>query len=196
MKNVYSLLIGVILILVASGCSIFQTKIDPSEQHSTDSGFSFKFPMSGDWYPGQSSKGHFMVGQKPLNDGSTKLAIVRHGPIWTPGGKSMTNKELLDGFKKDIEKEAQGGRVDKIKSEFIQKKYKNADCLFFNQTGEDNPSQGPMSMTNDGMICLHPKRKYQFIWMAMSERRPVSRPASDTLVDDRKYFFDSLEFVD
>lgn len=189
----YALLV---LTLLISACAVLQSKIDPSESHTTQGGFRFKFAMSGDWYPGQENKGLYMVGQKQLPDGTTKLAIVRHGPIWTAGGRPMTNKEILDGFRKDIEKEAQGGRTSKVKSEFNQKKYKDADCMYFLQSGEDNTVGVSMRMSNDGLICMHPKHKYQFIWLAVSERRPIGKPVSELFEDDKKKLFDSLEFLD
>lgn len=179
-----------------SGCALLQKKVVPTENITTESGFRFKFSMAGEWYPGEARKGAFVVGQKPLSDGTTKLAIVRHGPIWTGGGKPMTNKEILDGFKKDLEKEADGGRVAKIKNEFVQKKYMDADCMYFEQSGEDSSAQGPMSMNNDGLICMHPKQKYQFVWMAITERRPTGKSVSDTFADDKKHLFESLEFLD
>lgn len=82
----------------SSGCSVLQTKLDPSQEYTTETGFQFSFPMSGDWFPGSSQKGMYLVGQKPTSDSSSKLAIVRHGPIHTPDGKAMTNKEILDSF--------------------------------------------------------------------------------------------------
>ena len=188
MKAIFSSFL--FLSLMVSGCAMVKKKIDPNESHTTDGGFRFKFSMPGEWNPGQSKPGLYMAGQKSQADATTKVAIVRHGPLWTTGGKPMNNQEKLDGFKKDIEKEAQSGRVAKVKSEFSQKKYKGADCLYFEQTGEDHASQGSKSMNNDGMICLHPKRKHQFIWLAISERRPLGKPVSGTFAEDKKRFFE------
>lgn len=196
MRNIFFMFWLVALTLSVSACAMLQTKVDPNESQSTDGGFRFKFAMSGEWYAGQGNKGLYMVGQKPLSDGTSKLAIVRHGPIWTGGGKPMTNKEILDGFRKDLEKEAQGGRASKVKSEFNQKKYKDADCMYFEQSGEDSPAQGPMSMNNDGLICMHPKHKYQFIWLAISERRPLGKSVSGSFAEDKNRLFESLEFLD
>ncbi|MBL7544038.1 MAG: hypothetical protein JNL11_09485 [Bdellovibrionaceae bacterium] len=196
MKNAFFRFALAALALLVSSCSMLQKKIDPNEYQSTGSGFRFKFAMTGEWYAGQGNKGLYMVGQKSSSDGTTKLAIVRHGPIWTGGGKPMTNREILDGFRKDLEKEAQGGRVSKVKSEFNQKKYKDADCIYFEQSGEDSPAQGPMSMNNDGLICLHPKHKYQFVWLAITERRPLGKPVSESFAEDKKRLFESLDFLD
>ena len=191
-----SVLLNLVLILAFSaGCSILQKKLDPSQEYTTDSGFQFRFPMSGEWYPGSPQNGMYMVGQKPTSDGTSKLAIVRHGPIHTPGGKTMTNKEILDGFKKDIENEAKGGRVGKVKSNFSQKKYSGADCLTFEQSGEDNTANGAMNMNNDGMICLHPVKPYHFIWMAMSERWPLGKFGRSSFPEDKKQFLNSLKFI-
>lgn len=188
--------LNLILILVFSaGCSMLQKKLDPSQEYTTGSGFQFRFPMSGEWYPGSSQKGLYMVGQKPTSDGTSKLAIVRHGPIYTPGGKIMTNKEILDGFERDIENEAKGGRASKVKSNFAQKKYNGADCLTFAQSGEDNTPNGAMNMNNEGMICLHPNRPFHFIWMAISERWPLGKSGSPAFADDKKQFLNSLKFI-
>lgn len=179
-----------------SGCSMLQKKVNPEEEHSTDSGFSFRFPMSGEWYPGSSQIGMYMARQKPQPDGTSKLAIVRHGPLHTPGGKAMTNKEMLEVFKRDIEREAQGGRVSKVRSNFNQKKYSGADCLYFEQSGENNTPNGSMNMSNEGMVCLHPRRQYQFVWMATSERWPLGKSPSASFSEDKHQFFNSLRFND
>lgn len=196
MKNQFLKVIFSSLVLAISGCAMLQAKIDPAQSHTTDGGFRFQFSMPGEWYPGKDAPGQYTAGQKPLPDGTTKLAVVRHGPIWTPGGKPLTNSEMLDGFKKDLEKEAQGGRVANIKSAFSKKKYKNADCLYFEQTGQDKAGQAPMDMNNDGVICLHPKRKAQFIWLTVSERRPAGKPVSAAFGEDKNLLFNSLEFLD
>ncbi len=186
---------GVILFaLVIQACSLLQKKIDPDHHFETESGFSFQFPMSGEWYSGAETKGQYMVGKKPLSDGSSILAVVRHGPVWTPGGKSMTSAEMFEFFKKDIEKDSQGERVSEVKTHFLRKKVGEAECLSFNQLGQDNGSKDIMRLSNDGMICLHPKRRYQFIWMAISQRSPIGKPAED-LTDDENRFFSSLRFL-
>lgn len=190
-----SLINTVLILAFSTGCSLLQKKVDPAQEYTTDSGFQFRFPMSGEWYPGSPQNGMYMVGQKPTSDGTSKLAIVRHGPIHTPGGKTMTNKEILDGFKRDIENEAKSGRVSKVKSNFAQKKYSGADCLTFEQSGEDNTANGAMNMNNEGMICLHPNRPYHFIWMAMSERWPLNKSSKPAFADDKKQFFNSLKFI-
>lgn len=78
--------------------------MDTTQAQRTDSGFEFAFNMQGDWYWGKSQKGQYMVGKEPTSDGSTTLAVVRHGPVWTPGGKSASDKEILDSFEKDLKK--------------------------------------------------------------------------------------------
>jgi len=188
---------AILILALATACSLPQKKLDPSQEYSTDSGFQFRFPMSGDWYPGSPQNGMYMAGQRPTSDGTSKLAIVRHGPIYTPGGKTLTNKEILDGFRRDIENEAKGGRVSKVKSNFSQKKYGGADCLFFDQSGEDNPASGAMkmNMNNEGMICLHPNKPFHFIWMAISERWPLDKPGSPDFAHDKEQFLNSLKFI-
>lgn len=151
--------------------------------------------MSGDWYQGPAQNGMYLVGQNPASDGTSKLALVRHGPILTPVGKSMTNKEILDRFKRDIENEARDGRTTKVKVNFTETKYSGADCLAFEQMGEDNTAKGVMSLNNEGMICLHPSRPYHFVWMALSERWPLGKSRSSTFSDDKKLFFSSLNFI-
>lgn len=186
-------LVGVCFLF--SACSMFQKKVDPTQVNTTQSGFRFKFPMAGDWHEGPAARGEYTVGQKGADGVSSKMAIVRHSPIVTPAGQPMTHKEMLDGFKKQIEIDSEGGRVSKVKSHFAQKKYRGADCLMFDQVGVDNSPKGPMNMSNDGMICLHPTRPYTFIWMGISERWPLGKTASATYQDDKKRFLQSLEFT-
>ncbi len=185
-----------ILILAGSlqACSLMQKKVDPSERVVTDTGFEFRFPMKGEWYPGDGSRGQYVVGKKPSAEGTTTMALVRHGPIHTAGGKAMTSSEILERFQKDIEAEAKAGRVAKVKSQFSRKKRGEAECLFFKQAGEDQGPQQVMNMTNDGMICLHPTKKYNFVWMAISQRTPLGR-SPENLTEDEKLFFDSLSFL-
>ena len=195
-KGHKGLLVNIVLILFFSaGCSMLQKKLDPSQEYTTDSGFQFRFPMSGDWYPGQSQKGLYVVGQKPSSEGTSKITIVRHGPIYIPSDIPMTNKEILDRFKTNIENEAIGGRVSKVRSSFNQVKHNEADCLAFEQSGEDNTPSGAMNMSNQGLICLHPSRPYQFIWIAMSERWPLGKSGSASFSKDTKLLFDSLKFL-
>ena len=179
-----------------SGCSMLQKKIDPFEEYVSDTGFKFQFSMTGEWLPGGAQPGAYMVGQRPTEDGASKLAMVRHGPLHTTGGKPMSPKEMLAIFQRDIENESKGGRVSKVKSTFTQKKYEGADCLVFDQTGIDATAKGPMNMNNDGIVCLHPRKPYKFIWMAISERWPIGRPMSLTFNDDKSRLLNSLKFVD
>lgn len=67
-----------LLFAVAStltGCSLMQKKVDASTEYTTDSGFQFRFPMSGDWYPATTREGLYMVGQKGTTVGSSKIAV-------------------------------------------------------------------------------------------------------------------------
>lgn len=182
-----------VLVVTISSCSLLQTKINSNERYQTDSGFAFKFPMIGEWYPAESKQGQYLVGKKPSEDGTTMLALVRHGPIWTPNGKAMSKSEMFNIFRKNIENEGQGGQVEGVKTTFSEKKHKGADCLFFDQIGKDRAPKGEMNLSNEGMICLHPQKEYKFIWMALSARSPVNAPVVN-LSEEKKNFFDSLEF--
>jgi hypothetical protein len=185
-----------------SGCSllpasVLHKKVDPYQKLSSDNGFQFSFPMSGEWFRGNPSPiAQYMAGKEPAPDGTTTLAFVRYGPVWTPNGKAITNKEIFDSFKRDLEKDAKSGRATDVKTQFSNKKYSGAECLSFQQSGQDHPASGSMDMSNDGIICLHPKRPYQFIWLSISERRPLGKPPYDKFADDKKQFFNSLQFID
>jgi hypothetical protein len=167
-------------------------KVDSNHLYSSD-GFQFRFAMGGEWFVADSQPGFFSIGQRPLEDGSTKLAAVRYGPMGTPGGKPMSNQELIDVFKLKVAAEAKGGKVSDVKTRFTELKYKNASCLKFYQNGVDNAPESKMLLSNDGMICIHPTRPYKFIWMALSERVPFNKKLSD-LSDEEKSFFESLDF--
>ena len=193
MKQFQRFLVLATLGFLIQACSSLPTKVDPGLKNSTDSGFEFRFAMSGDWYPMNAPGGQYLIGQKPTTDGSTKLALVKHGPIYTAGGKAMSKSEIFAVFKRDIENEAHGGRVTEVKSTFSETKYKGADCLSFSQIGTDPSPQGSMNLINVGRICLHPEKAYRFIWMALSARSPKGSPLLD-LSDDKTSFFGSLEF--
>jgi hypothetical protein len=182
------------MILVVQACALLQTKIPQDHQFVTDGGFGFQVPMSGEWYFGPEQAGQYLFSRKTVSSGSTVLSLVRHGPIVIAGGKPMTSEEIYKVFKRDIERDARGGRANKVKSQFSMKMHKNTECLFFTQVGEDIGMQPPMQLTNDGMICLHPKREKQFIWMAISQRVPMSASLEDMTADENK-FFDSLQFL-
>ncbi len=196
MRKYFRIMVGIFVGLLISSCAIFKKRIDPEIAYTTDSGFRFKFAMPGEWYPGPGAQGQYVVGQNAADSGSSKLALVKHGPVFTNNGAAASNSEILASFKKNIEAESKGGRVNKVSNEFTQKKFKGADCLFFQQTGEDAGAAAPMTIRNDGLVCLNPKRKYNYIWMAISERNPVTQPPSQTLTKDKQSLFESLEFVD
>jgi len=201
--QLFSQLIMIFFVALLSSCTSLQkafiTKVNPNNTYTTDSGFSFRFPMDGEWYPDGNfvtqgyQKPQYAVGQIPEDDGSTKLAVVRHGPIWTPEGKTVSKKEIFESFKRDIENSAKGERFSKAKSVFSEKKYKGADCLSFETSAEDNSPVGLMNLINDGLICLHPTKAYQFIWMAISARTPVTKPIPQ-MSEDKTKLFDSLGF--
>jgi hypothetical protein len=167
--------------------------IDPTHPYSSD-GFEIKFGMPGEWYLAKKEGGYFAVGQKPLEDGTSKLAVARYGPFVTPGGKHMTNAELIAVFKLQVEAQAKGERFSHVQSKFTERKFKKADCLQFWQTAQDQTDKGPMALANDGLICLHPTITNKFIWLGLSERRPLTR-ASSNLAADEAAFFEALDFL-
>lgn len=183
----------VLLSLVLSSCALFNKKVDPNIIYTTKTGFQFQVPSVGQWYAGPVTENQYMFGQNPQEDETTKILVAHHGPV-SMGGMTMTNKQILDSFQNIIVRESKGGRAKNVKNEFSQRKFKNADCLFFSQNGQDRPGSVVMDMSNDGMICLHPTKKEYYIWLAISERRPVGKPSS---VDaDKTQFFESLKFLD
>jgi hypothetical protein len=191
---------SLLALILLQGCSSInnalspKVKVDPNHVYnSAGFGFLYRFGMEGQWYVADVSSGFYSVGQKPLDDGSTKLAAVRFAPMVTPGGVPMTNQQLIDVFKIKVEQSAKGGRVSEVKSRFVQLKYKKADCLKFYQTGIDNADSGKMNISNDGMICIHPTRNMQFIWMSLSERVPFNKSLSD-MSKDEKNFLETLDF--
>ncbi len=135
----------------------------------------------------------YIAGKKPLTDGTSTLAVVRHGSVWRPNDKAISNVEILNGFQKNIEADSKIGRVKNITSHFSRLKYKKADCLSFEQTGVDSVSDKALQILNDGLICLHPNIAYHFIWMALSYRSPKNIVRS-YLASDKTLFFDSLNF--
>lgn len=187
-----------LVLLFLASCVVARPKIDPTAEFKTQTGFRFRFAMPGEWQEGQSRAGQFTAGQKATGDGTTKVAVVRHGPLHTQGGVPMSNDEIFRIFRRDIEAEAKGGRVGAagaVTSQFKRQKHNGADCMFFEQSGADQTAQGMMSLTNDGMICLHPKRPYTFIWMAISERRPLGKGRTAALEEDKKQLFATLDFI-
>lgn len=180
-------------VLILSSCSILQKKVDPLFRYKTDSGFSFQVPMNGGWAEGPGGKGAYEFGMKSKKDGTTALAMVRHAPVMPSGTNKMGATETLEIFRRDFKRDSENGRVDTQKSTFDKKKFLGADCLFFKQLGEDRGVSPSMTITNDGIICLHPKNSNLFIWMAVSERRPLGAAALVSPNDEEK-FFNSLQF--
>jgi hypothetical protein len=176
------------------GCSSLQKKLDPQFRYKTEAGwFSFQVPFTGGWVEGPGEKGVYQFGVKAKKDGTTALAFVRHAPIMEPGRKKLTNSQALAMFQHDIEQDSKSGRVETKKSEFIKKKYLGADCLVFKQLGQDNGVSPSMTITNDGMICLHPKDSNRYIWMTVSERRALlAKPLVPE--SEEEQFFNSLQF--
>lgn len=183
---------------IITACSTTKPKaINPEQEFKTTNGFKFKFPMKGDWHRGESSPlAEYVVGQEPKSDGSTTLAIVKHDVFIYTGNKKMTNKDILNVFKEAIVRDAkQGPRLSNVKTQFTEAKYKNADCLFFSQVGLDSTPQGSMTLANDGKVCMHPKKEYVYVWMAIGQRVPLDKSLND-MTSDKQAFFDSLEFID
>jgi hypothetical protein len=167
--------------------------VDSQKVYALD-GFQFQFAMDGPWLVADISPGFMMVGTKPNDEKSTKLAAVRFGPMATPGNAPKTNAELIEVFKYKVEAEAKGPRMSHVKTKFKSVKYKQANCLSYEQTANDDAPTGPQDLSNDGMICIHPSRKMMFIWMVISERHAVGKSKLATDSDEQK-FFGSLGFL-
>jgi hypothetical protein len=70
------------------------------------------------------NNGNILLEKKPFEDGTAMLALVRHGPIWTPNGKAMSKSEIFNIFRKNIENKAQSGPVEESKRHFLRKNIK------------------------------------------------------------------------
>ncbi len=178
---------------LSCACSSRPTKIDPATDYHRGKLFKVSFPMEGEWSVMQNSAEHFQVGSK--NDDGTMVAFVRTGSLQSTPLASGTAAAKLKAFETDIENEAKIARVRKIKSRYRNDKHRAADCLFYDQDGEDQTPKGPMPMVLSGMVCLHPKSSSDFVWMGISHRGPTPYPAEEWPVE-RDQFFGTLRFTD
>ncbi len=185
-------------IIFAIGCASSPKKVDPQAAIQTSVGFSFKIPMSGEWYTGPQTENVFIFGKKTVNNKDNSiLAEVRHDKVDNSLKEAKTNKQILDFYRLSLLADASGGRIKNTRSDFKQKKFKTADCLYFNQVGEDLEARGTtfphMQISFKGILCLHPKDRTKFIRLALSQRVMMNAKFDD-LSKDEQVFHDSLEF--
>lgn len=166
-------------------------------------GFEYRFPRTGDWFVSQSNPGSIVIGKKFDADGQSLIAIVKNGPIGVTraeldeynktGKKIKANSEsdIIDSFRKNIERDAKQGRVKNIQTKFSEKKYDFGSCVVFSQTGEDT---GAMPISNDGKWCFN-RRTYSYIMLNISARMPSGKKLPD-LTSEKSEFFDSLIFTE
>ena len=180
-----------VFLLVLAACSTMPSKVDPQREHFTDNGFAYGFPMAGTWSLAEYSEGLHVVGRAASDDGSTELASVKHGP-YPSRTKKPTSRQELEEFKKLIQLESKGRPV---KNTFGFKKHANAECLTYQQSGKNAPGD-PLATLNEGMVCLHPTRERQYIWVTLSLRHPPKARVSKEFAEDKKRLFDTVRFFD
>ncbi len=187
--------------LFLSSCATFQAKVN-SESTNSASGFEYHFPRTGDWFVSQSTPGNIIIGKKSDNEGQSLIASVKSGPIGVTkaeldefnktGKKIKANSEsdIIESFRKNIERDAKLGRVKNIQTKFSEKKYALGRCLLFSQTGEDT---GFLPISNDGQWCFN-SRTYSYIMLNISARMPAGKKLPD-LTSEKSEFFDTLVFT-
>ena len=168
--------------------------IDQNKIFETNTGFQFKFPMEGDWYHESFEEGRYNVGQKVLKDGHKSSAVVSHGNLYTPDGKPATDQQFLEGLKNAFFSNLQSTNEGKDKINFIDKKFKGADCFFYENEIKQMQPLGLMKIANDGIVCMHPSRPAHFIWMLLTERTPVKKEYTFS-IEDKNKFWNTLEFL-
>lgn len=200
-----NLLISLLMLFSFLSCSILQKKIDSNTVHEV-SGYKFRFPTTGEWYLGESTAGSFSFGQKPSDDGSSTIGLVRSGLIGVTTSeitaarksgqniiKAKTTAEILSSFRKDIENDAKSGRVKDIRTTFTEKKYSEGGCLYYSQTGKDVTPKEMMPISNEGKMCFN-KMSYSYIMMTLSSRVPNGKNLP-SLEKEKTEFFESLVFT-
>lgn len=178
--------LALILGILMGGCAHHRKSVDSRKLQRTDNGFEFRFAMQGSWSWGKSKNGQYMVGRNIGNEGSSRIAIVRYGPVL--GGASP--QESLDLFERDLKAQASGERVGNVENQFLRKEINGAPCLIFNQTGKDLNLQA--EMVYEGFVCIHPKKLDQFFMAGISHRSYSDDLESVT--DDVKSIMHSLRF--
>lgn len=184
--------IFIVVGLCLFGCATLPppSPVNPNKrQVLIETGFSLKLAMSGDWYLGEAHNGLLQMGQKPMNDGSTKIGLLMQGVINPPKNKTLTNKEVLKSIEDQIVNDSKQGRTQLETSKFTSIKHKNSDCLFFEQVGTDTQTQ--MKMNQDGFVCLHPKKPTNYVYFSLSHR---TRAKLDPVSKDVNVVLASLEY--
>lgn len=179
------------LFLLFAACATSLKPANPNQTFKTDSGFAFQIPK--DFYDsGTRTAGTYFYGKKPKSDGSTTILIVRHAPI-VFDGKPLTQAQTLAQFEKDIRAGANSERETMTLNVFSKAGYRGAQCLLYNQVGEDRSPKGLMQMRNIGFLCLHPHHPSNFISMSLSQRTPLNK-GFDDITQDQEKLFNSLRF--
>lgn len=186
-----------LLTIALVGCATGPKKVDPQNIVQTGQGFSFKIPMTGEWYTGPATDKVYVFGKKTDSKDMSILAEVRQDQVDSQLKNPKNNKQILDFYRLALIADASGGRIKNTRSDFKQKKFKGTDCLYFNQVGEDLEARGTtyphMQISFKGILCLHPKDQKKFIRLAVSQRVNMNARFSD-LTKDEEAFYNSLEF--
>lgn len=178
--------------------------INQNEAFDTEIGFKIQPPPNGPWYRLKTPDGTgYVLGREPSaqdkKDGSTIMTEVRYGFINLSGLKIKNSNDAFKLFEKDMIDPSNTNRFENNKNQFVQTKFKNADCMTFAQSGVDKITkslQGErMAMSYRGILCLHPKDQGRYVRLSLSQRLPVSRNFID-LTSDEKTFYSSLEFTE
>jgi hypothetical protein len=189
-------------LLSVVSCATPMKAINQNEVFDTEIGFKILPPPNGPWYWVNTPDGTgYVLGRErsaeDKKDGSTVMAEVRYGFINLAALKLKNAKETLALFEKDMKDPSNTDRFKNSKNEFVQTKFKNADCMTFEQVGVDQVAKSPegekLAMSYRGLLCLHPKDQGRYVRLSLSQRRPVSRNLVD-MKSDEKAFYNTLEF--
>lgn len=204
LESPYEKHLALSLLILFISCATAFKPIDQNEPIDTQIGFKIKTPPNDPWYRLKTDNGSgFILGREPSSqdkkDGSTIIAEVHFGFIDSSGLAIKTSNDALKLFEKDMTDPSNTNRFENNKNQFARTKFKNADCMTFDQSGIDKVAksfQGErMAMSFRGILCLHPKDQSRYIRLSLSQRLPVSRNFIN-LTSDEKAFYSSLEFTD
>lgn len=191
-------------ILVTALLSLFTScamkPVSQNVPYDTNIGFEILPPPNGPWYEIKTPDGTgYVLGreksEQDKKDGTTVISEVRFGFINRQALKLNSNKETLQLFEKDMSDKSNTDRFENMKNQFKQVRFKDADCMSFEQVGTDKviSSFGKMRMSYKGLLCLHPQDPSRYIKMGLSQRVPVDKSLTD-FQKDEAIFYNGLVF--
>lgn len=191
-------------VMLIVSCVTPMKPVDQNEAFDTQIGFKIHAPLNGTWYRLKTPDGTgYVLGREPSAqdkiDGSTVISEVRYGFINLTGLKLKSSKDTLKFFEKSMSDPSNTDRFENSKNQFAPTKYKNAECMTFDQSGIDKKAKSlqgeKMAMSYRGILCLHPKDQGRYVSLSLSQRLPVTRNFID-LTSDEKAFYSTLEFTE